>query len=133
MERGDSELLYGFQEVAQLLHSFLFLCEKWASTGKNMPFSELLLDCNFLISPRATGRGGGVTSVDKSFFHCRQIQHAGFASIELQLFVCVQWRAAHLNSTKTHAPVVPLVSPNESRACLTPRLLSKFQPPVNAQ
>ena len=66
---------------------FLFLCETWVSIGENMPFSELLPpDCNFFNSPRATGRGGGVASVYKSFFHCRQIPHAGFASFELQLF-----------------------------------------------
>ena len=65
----------------------LFLCETWVSTGENMPFSELLPpDCNFFNSPRATGRGGGVASVYKSFFHCRQIPHAGFTSFELQPF-----------------------------------------------
>ena len=66
---------------------FLFLCETWLSPGDNMPFSELSPpDCNFFNSPRASGRGGGLATIYKSQFHCRQIQHSGFASFELQLF-----------------------------------------------
>ena len=52
---------------------FLFLCETWVSAGDNTPFSELLPpDCNFFNSARATGRGGAVTSVYKSLFHCHR-------------------------------------------------------------
>ncbi|XP_056586108.1 uncharacterized protein LOC130407337 isoform X1 [Triplophysa dalaica] len=66
---------------------FMFLTETWLHTGDLVPFSELLPPrCDFLNSPRITGKGGGLASVFKSTFHCREIAVDGFNSFELQLF-----------------------------------------------
>lgn len=40
--------------------NFLLLCETWVSVGKNKPFPELPLGCNFLNTTRVTWKGGGV-------------------------------------------------------------------------
>ncbi len=66
---------------------FMFLTETWLQTGELIPLSELLPpSCDFLSSPRTTGRGGGLASVFKSVFHCQKIAVDVYSSFELQLF-----------------------------------------------
>ncbi len=65
----------------------MFLTETWLQTGELIPLSELLPpSCDFLSSPRTTGRGGGLASVFKSVFHCQKIAVDVYSSFELQLF-----------------------------------------------
>lgn len=66
---------------------FMFLIETWLNAGELTPFSELFPPrCDFLSSPRTTGKGGGLASVFKSVFHCREITVDACNSFELQLF-----------------------------------------------
>ncbi|KAI2645456.1 RNA-directed DNA polymerase from mobile element jockey [Labeo rohita] len=66
---------------------FMFLTETWLHAGELTSFSELLPpSCDFLSSPRTTGKGGGLASVFKSVFHCREIVVDAYNSFELQLF-----------------------------------------------
>lgn len=67
---------------------FMLLMETWLHVGESTPFSELLPpDCLFFNSPRSTGRGGGLATVFKSNFQCRQAQSDSSSSFELQTFV----------------------------------------------
>ncbi|KAI2646105.1 RNA-directed DNA polymerase from mobile element jockey [Labeo rohita] len=66
---------------------FMFLTETCLHAGELMSFSELFPpSCDFLSSPRTTGKGGGLASVFKSVFHCREIAVDVYNSFELQLF-----------------------------------------------
>ncbi|KAK0151915.1 hypothetical protein N1851_006719 [Merluccius polli] len=65
----------------------MLLTETWLQDGECTPFSELLPpDCLFISSPRSTGRGGGLASVFKSSFQCRQSPSDTYSSFELQMF-----------------------------------------------
>ena len=66
---------------------FMFLTETWLRAGEFTAFAELLPpDCTFINTPRITGKGGGLASVFKSSFRCRQTPSNSFSSFELQLF-----------------------------------------------
>uniref|UniRef100_A0A8C5AN71 Reverse transcriptase domain-containing protein n=1 Tax=Gadus morhua TaxID=8049 RepID=A0A8C5AN71_GADMO len=68
---------------------FLFISETWLSAGESGVFSDLLPDeCSYFNSPRSSGRGrgGGIATVYKSDFKCKQISRLSPASFELSLF-----------------------------------------------
>ena len=66
---------------------FMLLTETWLHIGESTAFYELLPpDCTFFSSPRTTGKGGGVATVFKSIFQCRQSVTVTYSSFELQLF-----------------------------------------------
>ena len=65
----------------------LCLTETWLRAGELSPFAELLtLDCSYINSPRTTGRGGGLASVFKNCFKCKQLLEAQYSSFELNVF-----------------------------------------------
>lgn len=64
----------------------MFLTETWLREGELAPFSELLPPgCSFFSSLRITGKGGGLASIFKSTFHCRQPPAVNRGTFELQL------------------------------------------------
>ncbi|KAK7889258.1 hypothetical protein WMY93_024818 [Mugilogobius chulae] len=66
---------------------FMYLTETWLRPGECSAFSELLPPgCSFLNSPRTSGKGGGLASVFKSSFKCRQCPSKTLSTFELQLF-----------------------------------------------
>lgn len=66
---------------------FPLLTEMWIKPGDNSAFTELLPPrCSFLSSPRASGRGGGVTSVFKDRFKCKLSHVNNYPCFEVQLF-----------------------------------------------
>ncbi len=69
---------------------FLCVTETWSKPGELFPFSELVpYGCNFLNSPRMSGRGGGLATVFKDTFHCRSLSTGPYNSFEVQLLQLV--------------------------------------------
>lgn len=67
---------------------FMLITDSWLKDGEIYVFSELLPpDCSFFSSPRTTGRGGGLASIYKNCFKCRQLPLDTYSCFELQLFV----------------------------------------------
>ena len=64
------------------------MTETWVSDGDASPFSELLpANCTYFNSPRITGQtGGGVATVFKNNFKCKQLSSIHFNSFELNMF-----------------------------------------------
>ena len=63
------------------------LTETWLHIGESPAFYERLPPyCTVSSSPRTTGKGGGVATVFKSIFQCRQSVTVTYSSFELQLF-----------------------------------------------
>ncbi len=58
------------------------------TVGESSAFSELLPhDCCYFNSPQMSGRGGGIATVFKSFYKCKQLSlSSSFTSFELSLF-----------------------------------------------
>lgn len=71
-------------------HGLDFLCvtETWMSPGESSAFSELLPpDCLYFNSPRSSGCGGGLATVFKLNFECKQLSPSvSYSSFELSLF-----------------------------------------------
>uniref|UniRef100_A0A669B7W6 Reverse transcriptase domain-containing protein n=1 Tax=Oreochromis niloticus TaxID=8128 RepID=A0A669B7W6_ORENI len=67
----------------------MLLTETWLRVGEVAPLLDLCpTDASFFSSPRLSGRGGGVASIIKSCFKCKQIQSPGvFTSFESQLLI----------------------------------------------
>ena len=74
---------------------FMLSTETWIRPGECSAFSELVPPgCSFFSSPRTSGKGGGLATVFKSCYNCRQCPPRTFSSFELQLFeICVQSNA----------------------------------------
>lgn len=54
--------------------------------GEQMALGDLTpLACNFLNSPRTSGRGGGVATVFKNSFKCKRLPMDTYSSCEAQL------------------------------------------------
>lgn len=50
--------------------------ETWQTVGESSAFSELLLsNYTYLNSPRTTGQGGGIATLYKENFFCKQFQN----------------------------------------------------------
>lgn len=61
----------------------LYITETWLSAGDTSAFSELLPhDCCFFNTPRTSGWGGGIATVFKNGYKCRQLSFT-FPSFEL--------------------------------------------------
>ncbi|XP_055512319.1 uncharacterized protein LOC129709775 [Leucoraja erinacea] len=69
----------------------LCVTETWLGVGESSAFAEMLpLDCCYLNSPRTSGRGGGLATVFRSHFKCKQLLlSSSLASFELSLFELV--------------------------------------------
>lgn len=67
---------------------FLCVTETWLSVGESSAFSDLLpQDCCCFNSPRTSGRGGGIATVYKNVYKCKQLLPSSkFSSFELSLF-----------------------------------------------
>ncbi|XP_055020382.1 uncharacterized protein LOC129411985 [Boleophthalmus pectinirostris] len=66
---------------------FMLLTETWLQVGESSPFSELVPpNCYYLNCPRMSGRGGGLATIYKSSYVCRQVPIDPFSSFELQTF-----------------------------------------------
>ena len=66
---------------------FLFISETWLGAGESGILSDLIPDgCSYFNSPRLSGRGGGILTVYKSDFRCKQLSRIPTASFELSLF-----------------------------------------------
>lgn len=65
---------------------FLFITETWVNPGEQMALGDLTPPgCNFLNSPRTSGRGGGVATVFKNSFKCKRLPMDTYSSFEAQL------------------------------------------------
>ena len=64
------------------------LSETWMGVGASSVFTELLpAECCFFNSPWTSGQGGGIATVFKSDFKCKQLSLSfSFTSFELRLF-----------------------------------------------
>ena len=64
------------------------MTETWLSVGESSAFTELLThDCCYFNSPWTSGRGGGIVTVYKSHYKCKQLLlSSSFTSFELSLF-----------------------------------------------
>lgn len=67
---------------------FLFVTETWLSSGESCAFTELLpRDCCYVNSPRMSRRGGGIATVFKSLYKCKQLSPSSLlTSFEQSLF-----------------------------------------------
>lgn len=66
---------------------FLCVTETWLNARELSVFSEVLpIDCTFFNSPRSSGRGGGVATIFKEKFECRQLSSDIYSSFELNIF-----------------------------------------------
>ncbi|XP_049920683.1 uncharacterized protein LOC126402590 isoform X1 [Epinephelus moara] len=53
---------------------FLCVTETWLTVGESSAFTELLPDdCCYFNSPRTSGRGGGIATIYKSHYKCKQL------------------------------------------------------------
>ena len=64
------------------------MTETWLSVGESRAFTELLPhDCSYFNSPWTSGRGGGIVTVYKIHYKCKQLLlSSSFTSFELSLF-----------------------------------------------
>lgn len=66
---------------------FLCVTETWLNASELSVFSEVLpIDCTYFNSPRFSGRGGGVATIFKEKFECRQLSSDINSSFELNIF-----------------------------------------------
>lgn len=65
---------------------FMLLTETWQRNMEYYHLNELCpMDCNFISTPRLTGRGGGLAVVFKNRFICQSVSADTYSSFELQM------------------------------------------------
>lgn len=65
---------------------FMLLTETWQRNMEYYYLNELCpMDCNFISTPRLTGRGGGLAVVFKRHFICQSVSADTYSSFELQM------------------------------------------------
>uniref|UniRef100_A0A3B3HT18 Reverse transcriptase domain-containing protein n=1 Tax=Oryzias latipes TaxID=8090 RepID=A0A3B3HT18_ORYLA len=67
---------------------FLYVTETWISGDDSSAFTELLPpDCSYLSAPRSSGRGGGVATVYRTSYNCKQVTLTKtYSSFEASVF-----------------------------------------------